>query len=107
MAVDNSGFMWIAIWDGLSRYDGYTFKNYFHKTNVSLSLPYFSVQNLRVDRADNLWLLTDDRQVARYDRYADNFRRVYHIPGKLPVSYRNKSVDESGYLWLTAEGSLI
>lgn len=107
MAVDSSGFMWIATWDGLSRYDGYSFKNYFHKTNDSLSLPYFSVQNLQVDGADNLWLLSDDRQVARYDRYYDNFRRVDHIPEKLPASYRNISVDESGYLWLIAEDSLI
>src|SRR4030066_1765426 len=54
-AVDSSGFMWIATWDGLSRYDGYSFKNYFHKTNDSLSLPSFSVLNLQVDGADNLW----------------------------------------------------
>ncbi len=107
MAVDSLGFMWIATWDGLSRYDGYSFRNYFHKTNDSLSLPYFSVQNILVDGADNLWLLTDDRLVARYDRYRDNFRRVEHFPGKMPGSYRNISVDESGYLWLIAEDSLI
>ncbi|MFZ2339232.1 MAG: two-component regulator propeller domain-containing protein [Bacteroidales bacterium] len=107
MAVDSSGFMWIATWDGLSRYDGYSFKNYFHKTNDSLSLPYFSVLNLQVDGADNLWLLTDDRKVAWYDRYNDNFRRVDHIPDNLPVSYQNISVDESGYLWLITEDSLI
>ena len=107
MVADSSGFMWIATWDGLSRYDGYSFKNYFHKTNDSLSLPYFSVLNLQVDGADNLWLLTDDQQVARYDRYNDNFRRVYHIQENLPASYRNISVDESGYLWLITEDSMI
>ncbi len=107
MAVDSSGFMWIATWDGLSRYDGYTFKNYFHKTNDSLSLPYFSVLNLKVDGADNLWLITDDSQVAWYDHYSDNFRRINHIRGDLPKSYRNISVDESGYLWLISKDSLI
>lgn len=107
MAVDSLGFMWIATWDGLSRYDGYSFRNYFHKTNDSLSLPYFSIQNLLIDGADNLWLLTDDRQVARYDRYNDNFLRVNHISGGLPVTYHNISVDQSGYLWLIREDSLI
>ncbi len=107
MAVDSLGFLWIATWDGMSRYDGYSFKNYFHKSNDSLSLPYFSIQNLQVDGADNIWLLTDDRQVARHDRYNDNFLNMNHISGDLPVSYRNISVDESGYLWLITEDSLI
>lgn len=107
MTVDSSGFMWIATWDGLSRYDGYSFKNYFHKSNDSLSLPYFSVLNIKVDGADNLWLITDDRQVALYDRYSDNFRRITDICGDIPGSYRNISVDESGYLWLINEDSLI
>lgn len=107
MTADSSGFMWIATWDGLSRYDGYSFKNYFHKTNDSLSLPYFSVLNLLVDGADNLWLLTDDWKVARYDRYNDNFRRVDNISENLPASFNNISLDESGYLWLITEDSLI
>ncbi len=54
IAVDSSGFLWIATWDGLSRYDGYSFKNYYHKTDDSLSLPYFSVLNILVDGGDNL-----------------------------------------------------
>ena len=30
---DKTGFLWIATWDGLSRYDGYEFKNYYHRPN--------------------------------------------------------------------------
>ena len=67
MAVDSLGFMWIATWDGLSRYDGYSFRNYFHKTNDSLSLPYFSVQNILVDGADNV-LISNTIEVDITDR---------------------------------------
>jgi ligand-binding sensor domain-containing protein len=107
VAVDSSGFLWIATWDGLSRYDGYTFKNYYHKTDDSLSLPHFSIRNVVVDRADNLFILTDDRLVAIYDRDTDNFRRIDQLYDSLPMFYSNISVDESGYLWLICPEMLI
>ncbi|MCX6259362.1 MAG: hypothetical protein NTY95_00805, partial [Bacteroidia bacterium] len=107
VAVDSSGFLWIATWDGLSRYDGYSFKNYYHKTDDSLSLPYFSILNIMVDGADNLWLLTDDRLVVKYDRYHDCFKRVDQLYDSLPEFYINISVDESGYLWLINPDMLI
>jgi ligand-binding sensor domain-containing protein len=33
MVRDSAGFLWIAIWDGLSRFDGHEFKNYLHITD--------------------------------------------------------------------------
>ena len=33
IAQDQTGFIWIATWDGLSRYDGYEFKNYYPACN--------------------------------------------------------------------------
>ncbi len=100
MAVDSSGFLWIATWDGLSRFDGYSFKNYYHKTDDSLSLPYFSILNVLVDGGNNLWLLTDDRQVAKYDRNNDIFKRIDNLYEELPEFYSQISIDESGYIWL-------
>ena len=105
--VDSSGFLWIATWDGLSRYDGYTFKNYYHKTDDSLSLPYFSILNIMVDGADNLWLLTDDKLVVKYDPHRDIFDRIDQLYDSLPEFYSSISIDESGYLWLVNPDMLI
>ncbi len=107
VAVDSSGFLWIATWDGLSRYDGYTFKNYFHKTDDSLSVPYFSILNIMVDGADNLWLLTDNNLVVRYDLSNDRFSRIDRLYDSLPEFYSNISIDEAGYLWLINPDMLI
>ena len=100
IASDSFGFLWIATWDGLSRYDGYTFKNYYHNNSDSLSIPYFSILNIMVDGGDNLWLLTDDNVVAKYDRDNDHFIRLDHLYNDLPENYIHISIDESGYLWL-------
>jgi ligand-binding sensor domain-containing protein len=106
VAVDSSGFLWIATWDGLSRYDGYSFKNYYHKTDDSLSLPYFSVYNVLVDGGNNLWLMTDDWQVSKYDRNNDIFKPVNQLYDSLREYYTHLSLDESGYLWLISPDSL-
>lgn len=106
VAVDSSGFLWIATWDGLSRYDGYSFKNYYHKTDDSLSLPYFSVYNILVDGGNNLWLMTDDWQVSKYDRNNDIFKPVNQLYNSLREFYTHLSLDESGYLWLISPDSL-
>jgi ligand-binding sensor domain-containing protein len=106
MAVDSSGFLWIATWDGLSRYDGYSFKNYYHQTDDSLSLPYFSIKNVLVDGGNNLWLFTDDYLVAKYDRTNDIFRIVNQLYDSLPQNFAQISIDESGYLWLINQESL-
>ncbi|OFY64398.1 MAG: hypothetical protein A2Y71_00090 [Bacteroidetes bacterium RBG_13_42_15] len=102
-AVDSSGFLWIATWDGLSRYDGYSFKNYYHKTDDSLSLPYFSILNVLVDGGNNLWLLTDDKLVVKYDRNNDIFQRIDNLYEGLPEFYSQISIDDSGYIWLITD----
>lgn len=100
ITADSSGFMWFGTWDGLSRYDGYSFKNYYHRPDDSLSLPYFSVRDLAVDGADNLWLLTDIFTLAKYDRTRDIFLPAVSIWKDLPSTIRYLNVDENGYPWM-------
>ena len=46
---DSKGFMWFATWDGLNRYDGYTFKVYKHKDGDTTSLPINKISCLLED----------------------------------------------------------
>jgi len=36
---DHEGYLWVGTWDGLNRYDGYSFKKFFHDPLDSFSLP--------------------------------------------------------------------
>lgn len=113
---DSTGYLWIGTWDGLSRFDGNTFKNYFHSPGDTSSLPFFSVHWLCLDRMNNLWILTDWGQVVKYNRASDNFSVVKNI-GAISIERANSiSTDEEGNLiiltnteiisWNTGNGNL-
>ena len=73
---DQTGFMWISTWDGLSRFDGYEFKNYHHIPGDSTSIPFFVINKVLVDELNNVWVLCASRPLMRYNRAKDNFERV-------------------------------
>ncbi len=76
IVADSSGFIWMATWDGLTRYDGTDFINYFHDPADSTTIPYFSVQLVVIDASDNLWIATDNGVLCNFDRAREEFREV-------------------------------
>jgi ligand-binding sensor domain-containing protein len=104
---DSTGFIWIGTWDGLSRFDGHEFKNYFHIPRDSASLPYFSVFDLQVDCDNNLWILTDFGQVVKYNRGSDNFTILRSINGVSIEHAINIYTDTAGHLWIINHNEII
>jgi streptogramin lyase/two-component sensor histidine kinase len=81
MVADSSGFIWMATWDGLTRYDGTEFINYYHDPADSTTVPYFSVNSVVIDATDNLWLTTDNGLLCRFDRAIEEFRVISNLAG--------------------------
>jgi ligand-binding sensor domain-containing protein len=73
IAQDQTGFLWIATWDGLSRFDGYDFKNYYHKPEDSTSIPFFVVDKVIVDHLNQVWVLCQGRPAMILNRANDTF----------------------------------
>ncbi len=107
IAKDSSGFIWIGTWDGLSRFDGHEFRNYFHEPDDSTSIPYFSVKELFVDRGDNLWILDDTRTLSRYNRYTDSFVTTRSLGGKTIGYINSVNVDQEGKLMILGRGTIL
>ncbi|MGD0340852.1 MAG: histidine kinase [Bacteroidales bacterium] len=107
MVRDSSGFIWIGTWDGLSRFDGHEFKNYFHSKNDSVSLPFFSIRDLSLDKYNNLWILTDWMQVAKYNRASDNFTVLKKIDTVSVENVVYMNTDYEGNLWIINKRELI
>ena len=100
IVADSSGFIWMATWDGLTRYDGTDFINYFHDPADSTTIPYFSVTSVVVDAYDNLWIVTDNALLCRFDRATEEFIRVRSLGGHSLDDLVNFVAGPDGYLWL-------
>ena len=107
IARDSSGFLWLGTWDGLSRFDGHEFRNYFHVPDDSTSIPFFSITELCVDRANNLWILTDTRQLVHYNRNTDNFQTLEAIDGIRFEEIHSISLSREGDLMILDKKNLI
>ena len=105
---DKLGFMWFATDRGLSRYDGYSFVNFFHVKNDENSLSGTVITCLAEDTSGNLWVGTD-RGIDRYVRSKNLFK---HFEIGKKGNERSKHVralfiDDKNILWIeTADGFL-
>ena len=69
IAQDSNGFIWFATEDGLSRYDGRSFRN-FSKEDLGLDTDF--ITQLCADGNGNLWIGSDNG-ASRYDFISDSF----------------------------------
>ena len=83
MLKDAFGFLWIGTPNGLSRFDGSTFKNYFYDPRKRQGIVGPKIWGLVEDSLHNIWIGTD-KGLSRYDRRADTLRNF--VP-----SYKNST----------------
>ena len=69
---DTNGFMWFSTFEGLSRFDGYEFKNYRHSRKDPHSLTNNFTKKLLLDSRGDLWVATKNG-LAKYSPLKDNF----------------------------------
>lgn len=79
---DKTGFLWVATWDGVCRFNGYEFRNYHHQPDETNTLPFFAVDKIISDSLNNVWALTMGRALTRYDRAGDRFVRELTCNGE-------------------------
>lgn len=72
---DSKGFIWLGNWKGLTRYDGYEFKNFHHDNNNRASLSNNRVNSIFKDRNGELWIGTSNG-LNLYDATTETFKRI-------------------------------
>lgn len=91
------GFIWIATYNGLIRYDGNEFYHYSASYGVN------SVSALFVDNKDNLWIGTNDNGVKRYKQ--GNFVSINKENGLASNIIRGFAENADGTIWIgTTQG---
>lgn len=98
---DKSGFLWIATFDGLSRFDGYEFTNYYHDPNDKSSLAAIDLLRVCVDKQNNVWIF-GGHLLCRYNRDTENFN-LYSFDSQYKIASKiiwNIAVDHDSIFWI-------
>lgn len=69
---DTTGFLWLATLNGLSRFDGENFRNYYFKPDEPYTLPSNIINNLYISAKGDLWIATWNG-LCKYDPIYDRF----------------------------------
>lgn len=102
---DKHGFIWAATHNGLSKFDGYSFKNYTFNPADTTGLRSIWVTDLAIDTLGTLWISTE-WGIAWYDENQDRFRYI-NDKTELVVLYKAPlTIAQDGTLWFAAESGL-
>ena len=68
---DDYGFLWMATWNGLSRFDGYDFYNYKTGNSSGIKNLHNRILDLAIDQSQNIWMRMYDGRVFVMNRTTD------------------------------------
>lgn len=105
---DKNGFLWFGTWDGLCRFDGYSFRNYYHDPEDATSVPNFSIRSVQVDRHNNVWVNSATNLLALYNRAEDNFTTINQEedPVLKQTGAETLTTEIDGDLWISGPGGV-
>lgn len=98
---DSLGFMWFSTLDGVNRYDGYHFVNYYHQKDDPFSLSNNFANAILCDNDNEIWVATLNG-LCRFDYRTERFT-VFRNEASKPVSI---SSDEISCLALSKTGNI-
>lgn len=73
---DRQGYMWFTTWNGICRYDGYSFTTYRVLPGDSNDLMTNRIDQIEIDSHNNLWLLDDESTIYHFSPEITKFSRL-------------------------------
>lgn len=106
MLQDHKGFIWIGNWKGLSRYDGYEFKNFLYNEKEAAGISNGRINVIFEDSKKRLWIGTANG-LNLYDSQKEQFCYFGANTLKGGLNYISNIVeDENGHIWVSTFGGL-
>ncbi len=115
IAQDKYGYMWFGTWEGISRFDGYSFHHFRANQDDSTSLSNNRINAIICDSVGNIWVATGDQYYFNlYNYETGNFKRIKTTDAPQSVSYslnhyaeaRNKAYNKN-YRWQAYNNGLV
>ena len=104
---DREGVMWFATWNGLSCFDGYTFRNF--KAGADGTHPFTSgrVLSITEDSVGCLWLVCYDNSVYRFDPRDERVLPVPLTGGRRTAQTAVVRPLVGGVVWVLGNGTAV
>ncbi len=104
---DKNGYMWFGTWNGLNRYDGYSFTVYKPSATELYTISHNVIRALCEDDKGNLWIGTENG-LNLYNPDADNFVHFFHNQNDSSTISHNFILslfsDNNHSLWIGTKG---
>jgi signal transduction histidine kinase/ligand-binding sensor domain-containing protein/DNA-binding response OmpR family regulator len=107
MIQDSKGFMWFATWDGISKFDGYGFRNYKVQPGDTYIMRSNRIERLFEDKRGNIWFKSYDGEAHCFDTGTETFHGIQPVEGlgNTTFNLRDLQVMPSGKVWILSEQS--
>lgn len=107
---DYQGYIWMATWSGLKKYDGYSIQSYRQELNIENGLNGNKIKCLFEDSKKRLWIGTNYTGFYRYDRNLDKFIQYQNENNNMNSLSNNHVLaiqeDKDGFIWIGTEKGL-
>lgn len=100
---DSTGYIWLLSENGLSRFDGYTFKIFRHSTADTSSISSSDVEEMVVHKSGKILFLTAN-SISSYNSTTEKFKIL--IPFQNNLEYKRIFCNSVGF-WIIQKSSLI
>lgn len=104
MVQDDDGYIWIATWNGLEKFDGYTFRNYKSYPTDEDRLQHNRIQNVFLAFRNALWCETYDHKLYLFDTAAEKFVNPFaaHPQVRACDGFEKIFFTDNSVVWLAA-----
>lgn len=102
---DKKGFLWFSTWDGLCKFDGYTFTTYKIQQGDSYHMRSNRIDFITEDKYGNVWTLPYDREPQRFDPRTETFMGLRSLPEYKDFNFQVTKILSmpSGKIWLLSD----
>lgn len=105
---DCDGYMWFGTWDGLNRFDGYTFTTYKSLLGSEVTMQNNRIHFIYEDSLHYIWIQTYDGNLHRFDKRTEQF----YSPGEPIEPLHNHThplyaEPRAGELWFAGLSNIV
>lgn len=101
---DKKGFIWLATWDGLCKFDGYNFTSFKNSPGDSVIMSTSRVDKILEDTYGYIWLSTYSKEAFRFNPTTEKYVATFKINNK-PFKISEIQPKRSGKVWLLSASS--